>query len=623
MVVIAAACGGDPVGAPAEDETTDSSGPWEIVAPRILAAPDVVARGGRIYVLLDSPLSTVDIELADTPLLDLEVNLRADQPGAIFLIPPQVPVGPTTLGVRFRSQPEALTLHDVQVVEPRFAEVSEPTGLAQLHDAAGSPADCAESHTGLAFGDIDADGNPDVLLGNVGSASRVYRNLGDLDGDGLPDFQDQTEALGLDGLTSTAMATFVDIEGDGDVDLFVGRRGPNRVFRNRLIEDGTASFEDVTAELGLGVENQRTMGVAFGDYDGDDDLDLYVVNHAFCFPTQGSEVRARDHLYRNEAGVFVERTAQLGGPVLESVGFSASWVDIERDGDQDLVVINDAVGGAIGFPNALWRNDGPGDTPQAWNFTNVAEESGVALPGVNGMGLALGDVDGDGSVDMAFSNIGANVLLLNDGTGQFHDVSDQAGIERARLPWDRTSITWAMHLWDHDDDGDLDLYFSGGRIKGNAPIPDAMFDNRGDGTFEDISWRSGLADPAHGKASALVDLDRDGAWEPVTTAWGDPLRVYHNVAARPLGNHWIDVELQGRGGNREAVGAIVELTADGRTQTCFHTNRPSLGAGGETPCHFGLGASTTITALRIEWADGSSDEPSPPDVDQRIRYVQQ
>ncbi len=622
---LAAACAGPSPGGDGDGDGSTSSSTDDgvlVEAPRIIAAPDTVARAGRIYVVVDLPLVQVDFDIDGTPLPSPQTNLFADMPGAIFAVPESLPAGPAILHARHRDDPRAESTHALTVVEPRFTEVSEATGLAQLHDAAGSPSECAESHTGLAFGDVDDDGDPDAFIGHVGSPSRMFLNLGDADGDGLPTFEDATSTLGLDGLDATSMAAFVDLEGDGDLDLFVGRRGNNRVFQNRRIEDGETRFEDVTAAVGLGQENQRTMGVAFGDYDGDDDLDLYVVNHAFCFPTQGSDIRARDHLYRNDDGVFVERTAELGGPVLESVGFSASWIDIERDGDQDLIVINDAVGGGIGFPNALWRNDGAGDTAGAWTFTDVSEASGVALPGVNGMGLALGDVDGDGSVDMAFTNIGANALLLNDGTGRFDNVAEAAGIERRRLPWDRSSITWATHLWDHDDDGDLDLYFTGGRIKGNAVIPDALFDNLGDGTFEDVTWGSGLANPGHGKASALVDLDRDGAWEPVTTAWGDPLRVYHNVTARPAGNHWLDVELQGRGGNREAVGAIVELTAADRVQTCFHTNRPSLGAGGETPCHFGLGTTATINALRIEWPDGTVDEPTPPGPDQRVRYVQ-
>lgn len=622
------ACGGaDGPGA----EPTDAVDPTEtgtaddgpgLPAPTILGAPSVVARGAHLFVLVDMPLAQLELELGGTPLGSAQ-PLRSDFPGALLRVPEALPTGPTVLTARRRDDPDAFDERAIEIVEPLFVDVSEATGLAQVHDASGSPSECAESHTGLAFGDYDDDGDPDLFVGNVGDGGRLHRNLGDRDGDGLPEFEDVTAAAGLGGIDAVSMATFVDLEGDGDLDLFVGRRGANRVFRNRLVPQGSAGFDDVTEQLGLGAHSQRTMGVAFGDYDHDDDLDLYVVNHAYCFPQAGSEIRAGDHLYRNDDGVFVERTAELDLGVLSSVGFSASWVDVERDGDLDLIVINDDVGGAIGNPNALWRNDGPGGQPGEHVFTDVSTASGVGIERINGMGLALGDVDHDGFVDLAFSNIGDNVLLMNAGDGTFVNVSAQAGIERARLPWARTSITWATHLWDYDNDGDLDLYYSGGRIKGDALVPDALFENLGDGSFADRTWSSGLSDPAAGKASALVDLDRDGVWELTTTAWGDELRVYRNDSARLVGeHHWLDVELRGRGGNREAVGAIVELRSAAGTQTCFHTNRPSLGAGGETTCHFGLGADERVDALTITWPDGSVSQPSAPAVDQRIELVQ-
>lgn len=608
------------------DETSSTGDDVLLPPPEIVAAPGRAARGGRVYVMVDLPMHELVLDVDGRVLDGPREPLQADLPGALTRLPDDLPLGPATLFVRRRDQPESAAAHALEIVEPRFVDVAPAVGLAQVHDVTGSPPECAESHTGLAFGDWDGDGDADAFVGHVGRGGQLYRNMGDRDGDGLPELDDATAAAGLGELDAVSMATFVDLEGDGDLDLFVGRRGTNVVLRNRLVPTGEAGFDDVTLEVGLGVESQRTMGVAFGDYDGDDDLDLYVVNHAYCFPTQGSEIRARDHLYRNDDGVFVERSGgpegDLVGSVLDSVGFSAAWVDVERDGDQDLVVINDDVGGLIGEPNALWRNDGP-RPGGGWIFTDVSQASGVALPGVNGMGLALGDVNGDGLVDLAFTNIGENVLLLNAGDGTFEDVSFEAGVERRRLPWDRQSITWAPHLFDHDDDGDLDLYFSGGRIKGSQPVPDAFFDNRGDGTFEDLTWGSGLDDPAHGKASVLVDLDRDGAWELATAAWGDELRVYHNRVDRAAtGHHFIDVELRGRGGNRDAVGAIVELGTAAGVQTCFHGGRPSLGGGGETACHFGLGAAAQVTSLRITWPDGSITEPSLPAVDQRIMVVQ-
>ncbi len=414
------------------------------------------------------------------------------------------------------------------------------------------------------------------------------------------------------------MASFVDLEGDGDLDLYVGRRGENRLFLNRLAESGEATFEEVGATLGLVVDSQRTMGAAFGDYDGDGDLDLYEVNHAFCFPQADSEVRARDHLFENVEGRFVERTAWLDAPVLDSVGFSAAWLDTDRDGDVDLVVINDDVGGDIGQPNAHWRNDGPAQDG-TWQFTDVAAETGLAIPGVNGMGLAYGDLDDDGFVDLAFTNIGPNRLLLSRGDGTWDDVSEEAGIERGMLPWGRQSITWAPHLLDADNDGDLDLYVSGGRIKGPGLVVDGIFENLGAERFEERTWSSGMADPGHAKASALVDVEGDGGLDVVTTAWGESLRVYRNVLAPRTGNHWLSVELHQGGANADALGAIVTVEAGGRTRTCFHSQRPSLGGGSPHACHFGLGATLRIDALSVEWPDGVETTHEVLSIDQQVR----
>lgn len=612
-------------GGESEDAPGSSSTDGEVLAsaPVIVAAPDVVGRGTRLYVLVDLPLHFVEFELAGRLLDGPRQPLRTDVPGVLVPVPADLPLGPATLVVRRRDEPSATAEHALALVEPRFVDVAAATGLSQTHDVSGAPPECAESHTGLAFGDWDGDGLVDAFVGHVGRGGRLHRNLGDRDGDGLPELADATAAAGLAELDAVAMATFVDLEGDGDQDLFIGRRGENRMLINRLVPDGEPVLEDATEALGLADYDQRTMGVAFGDYDGDDDLDLYVVNHAYCFPEAGSEIRARDHLYRNDGGRFVERTDEdLPGSLVDSVGFSAAWVDVERDGDQDLVVINDDVGGAIGHPNALWRNDGPA-SDGGWRFTDVSLASGVGIEGVNGMGLALGDVNGDGFVDLAFTNIGDNVLLRNAGDGTFVDVTEAAGVGRGWLPWQRESTTWAVHLLDHDDDGDLELYYSGGRIKGVQLVPDAFLDNLGDGRFEDLTWAVGLSDPGHGKASALVDLDRDGAWELATAAWGEDLRVYHNRVDRAAsGHHWLDVELQGRGGNRDALGAIVELDTQAGTQTCFHGQRPSLGGGGETACHFGLGLHEQVLAVRITWPDGSVLEPTTPAVDQRVRWVQ-
>jgi hypothetical protein len=628
--------GGDPTVTTAGPDMGEHSG--FIDGPRIERLTADLTPGGTMFVQTDVPIADVELRLAGALLPAPPIVTGGGVNGlggGLFALPADLAPGQTELRVRSRGAAADSDAAPVTVAAPLFADVAEQTGLLHTHDIAGHPTDCAWSSTGLAFGDLDNDGDSDFYVGNIGSAGRLLRNDGDADGDGLPDFVEVTAALGLGAVDNVSMASFMDYDNDGDRDLFIGRRGANVLMQNRLVETGAPGFLDVTGAVGLGADEQRTMGVAWGDYDGDGDLDLYVVNHALCFPRKGSELRPQDHLYRNDAGVFTEVSDQLdlgpGSPLL-ALGFSAVWLDIERDGDPDLIVINDHIAELSG-PNALWRNDGPGDQPGAWRFTSVAAAAGLAIPadadgeGVNGMGLAIGDVDHDGLPDLAFSNIGPNYLLLNRGNGTFIDASPDAAIRRGVLPWGKRSITWAVHLFDLDNDSDLDLYFAGGPIHDDSRIPDALLRNDGAPAgevprFTEITWAAGLDDLGSGKGSALVDLDRDGALEFATARWADRLRVYHNQRPGPA-NHWLDVDLVGTSSNREALGSVVAIeTPTGPRQTCFRTPNPSLGAGGELTCHFGLGADTTISAIEITWPNGQVTTPPPPGADTRVTYTQ-
>ena len=599
--------------------------------PRLVWWTPVTTPDGTLYVQSDGPIADVELRLDDVLLPEPPLVLGTvldETHGALFGLPEGVEVGVARLTIRTRGGAEDTDHGDVQIQPAVFVDVAAEVGLANLHDITGHPGKCAQSQSGIAFADYDNDGDSDVYVGNVGAPGRLFKNAG---GAGLPTFTEVTVELGLT-VDNVASASFVDHDGDGDRDLFIGRRGPNVLLKNLLIEDGAPGFVDVTAVAGVAGGDQRTMGAAWGDYDADGDLDLYVVNHAYCFPVMDSALNPQDHLYRNDGGVFVEVTeALLGtgpGSAVQSLGFSAAWVDVELDGDVDLIVINDDIRGLSG-PNALWRNDGS-DGQGGWKFVEVGVASGLAIPteasgeGANGMGLAIGDINYDGYPDVAFSNIGPNFLMINQGDGTFVDVSEARRVRRGVLPWKLPSITWATHMFDYDNDADLDLYFAGGDIVGNAPIPDALMRNDGD-QFREATWGAGLAKFGHGKGSALVDLDRDGSLDFATAHWARPLRVFNNRAAQlqPPG-HWLVVELVGKGMNRDALGSIVAVEAPGLPrQTCFHSGNPSLSGGGELACHFGLADAGEVSALTITWPNGQVTKPAAPVVDSRVKVVQQ
>ena len=316
------------------------------------------------------------------------------------------------------------------------------------------------------------------------------------------------------GIDNISTISFIDYDNDGDKDLFVGRWGADVALQNRLVEDGTANFVDVTAALNWDTGDQRTMGFGWGDYDRDGDLDVYLIRHSHCGLGPAEERKAADLLFRNDGTSFAEVTNLLdgAGEQVAGLGFSVAWVDYDLDGDDDLFVANDHISDLVSRPNVLWRNDGPDpNNPSGWLFVDVSESSKFGLPfdgdvddvrdARNAMGISFGDINYDGRPDLTFTNIGPNFFMVNNPDGTFTDMAEAWGLQRTDLPWGLPSITWATQLLDFDNDGDLDVFYSGGRIDVLNPYPNAMFRNDGlDQPWADVTYASGLADMESGRA---------------------------------------------------------------------------------------------------------------------------
>jgi hypothetical protein len=324
---------------------------------------------------------------------------------------------------------------------------------------------------------------------------------------------------------------------------------------------------------------------AWGDYDRDGRLDLYLVNG-------GSDP---DVLYHGEPdGTFTDASAAVALPYGKP-GYAATWTDYDDDGDLDVYVVSDHHTG-----NDLWRNDGPG-LAGTWRFTNVSEPSGAGLS-ADAMGIAVGDYDEDGDLDLFTSDIGRTNLLRNDldhGVPGFTEVAAQVGV-------DHPSANWGAVWLDADLDGTLDLYLA----TENASPPELtnrLFRGLGHGTFEDVSAACGCADPGFSTGVAAADYDGDGAIDLIVGNYGDGYRVYRNqLDPAATGRHFLVVELVGGGPiNRDALGARVTVTTtDGRRRVAERRSGSSLGAGDMLPLHFGLGPAQ-VHKVEIRWPDGT------------------
>ena len=288
-------------------------------------------------------------------------------------------------------------------------------------------------------------------------------------------------------------------------------------------------------------------------------------------------------------------------------GFVASWLDYDNDGDLDIYLVNDkAFSGPPPPPhpghNILWRNDGAGCGPLAWCFTDVSVSSGANIP-VDGMGLAIGDYDNDGDLDMYFSNAGPQVLLQNQtsqGSPTFLNVGVAAGVAF-------DAVGWSAVFFDYDNDTLLDLYLA--TMNGEPQLANRVFHNEGDGTFTDVSDGSGANNNGQTLGAAYADYDEDGHVDLVIGNLGVPYTLYRNLGLAEGGsNNWLSVELRGGGPvNRDAIGGRVVLsTSDGDTLMQEVKSGSSLGSNNQLALHFGLG-SQSVNDLSIKWSNGVTE----------------
>ncbi|NKB71312.1 MAG: hypothetical protein GKR89_29920 [Candidatus Latescibacteria bacterium] len=428
---------------------------------------------------------------------------------------------------------------------------------------------------GVAVGDYDNDGDPDIYVTNYGP-NALYRN-------DLGTFSNISEKAGIDVPHWSSSAAFFDYDNDGDLDLF------------------TVNYLDFT------VANNRLCGSITGM--GDGLVTVPEANRTYCSPKRYNG--APDILYRNDGDdTFTDITRQAGLFQIFGKGLGVSGGDIDDDGDIDLYVAND------GIRNYLYRRDpGPG-------FTDIGLDAGVAYNSAggpeSGMGTGLGDYDGDGDPDLFVTNFSdeTNTLYRNDGRATFTDVTDQTGLGQPSLPY----LGFGTVLFDGDNDGDLDLYVANGHVEDKAHLrdqrltyaqTDQYFENTATGAFADASASSGpaLAQKYVTRGVAKGDYDNDGDIDLLLTNSNGPAQLLRNDL--PPANHWLTLKLVGTADNRDAVGAVVRLTCDERVLTRSIVAGGSYLTASDTRLHFGLGPCAAIDQVDIRWPNGTRQQLGP------------
>jgi hypothetical protein len=522
---------------------------------------------------------------------------------------------------------------------PRFVDVAEKSGitLMNIHGGAAKDYILEANGNGAAFFDYDNDGDVDALIVN-GSTLEHFKKGGDpLAGLYRNDngrFVDVT-ADALLRRTGWGMGACVaDYDNDGNSDVYITAFGPNVLFRN----NGNGSFSDVTDRARVG-DARWSTGCAFGDYDRDGDVDLYVANYLYfdekTIRPRGSNDLCRymgadvfcgpigltgqpDVLYRNNGdGSFTDVTEKAGIRDPNYYGFGVLFSDFDNDGWPDIYVANDSQ------PNLLFHNKKDG------TFSEVGLVSGSALNEAgraqSGMGVAAGDYDGNGYLDIFVTNFArdTNTLYKNLGNMFFIDSTLVAGLGEISLPY----LGWGANLADFDNDGLPDIFVANGHVYPQVDRLNVgqkylqrkeLYRNLGNGKFEEIA-RNASSDFLTGKSargSAVADYDDDGDLDILVVNLNSRPSLYRNDADKT--NHWIGFRLEGTRSNRNAIGARLEIEALGRKQIAEVRSGSSYLSQDDLRVHFGLGKATRVDRGRIRWPNGNTQELSGFDAD---RYI--
>jgi len=522
--------------------------------------------------------------------------------------------------------------------QPKFVDITRAAGITFQHDNAASAEKYLIETMGSGCGWIDynQDGLLDLYLVN-GAATRVYTPKTPLrcalyrnNGDGT--FTDVTEKarVGAEGLFGMGIAVG-DYDNDGFPDLLVCGYGRCILYHN----NGDGTFTDVTARAGTANSGRWASSAAWFDYDNDGRLDLVIANYVDWSPERNfycgdraPGMRSYCHpddfnpepptLYHNNGdGTFTDASKSSGIGLKPGNGLGVVTFDYDNDGWQDIFIANDHM------PNSLFHNNRNG------TFTELGYLAGVAVSGDGqfeaGMGTDAADVTGSGRTDIVVTHLDMQLARLyhNLGDGTFEDATF-----RSKLGYSTFHMSgFGTRLFDYDNDGARDLFMANGHVLNNIQRyhsevsyaePKLMFRNTGRGIFENVSDQLGpdFLLPRVSRGAAIGDFDNDGDLDILVSNCGQVPQLLRNNGGNR--NHWLEILLIGTKSNRDGVGARMKVVAGDLVLYDQRKGGMSYQSAQDPRLHFGLGQRTKIDSIEISWPSGMTTKLGALNCDQII-----
>jgi hypothetical protein len=503
--------------------------------------------------------------------------------------------------------------------KPVFTDVTNEAGI-DFHYTFGDTTYeniLESSGSGITVFDYNNDGFPDLYMLNgtyiegisdpgglvyKNSTNKLYKN----NGNGT--FTDVSQKAGLDDLHWGMAAGAIDYDKDGDEDLYVLNYGPNVFYQN----NGDGTFNDITETLGLrGPETLNgftkwSVGVSFWDFNGDKRLDAMVGNFLAFDPSYVSsatpDIMPHPSEYKGQAsmlyqqqsnGTFIEVTKENGLFFPDSKCMGITVYDYDDDGDLDIFQGNDHQ------LNFLFRNDNH-------KYVDVAVASGVAANShgvpTGSMHGSIGDIDGDGLIDLLVTDLRYGALYHNIGNGLFEDITEKSGVSGAFAG----KGAWAGILFDYDNDGDLDIFSANGTAEELILQYPLLLENNGNGHFQNVGPDRGsyFSAKRSGRTAACWDYDNDGDLDLIVShvdlmATAALLRNDGGNA-----NHWLGLKLVGEDGPAAAIGAKIIVKSGDKRQVFVNQWSTSYLSNHDPRVHIGLGKITHVDQIEINWSDG-------------------